>query len=238
MESYGRYLALAKRAGASGTHAVGSLRHQGWAHNSRGIVLLELQQNAVPAKAEFQKYLAAFESIVAKHPNDTEALFSLADAHAWIADAERALRKTEQALLHRKKQGAIIDRLLTADPANDVWLWSKIGADRAAFRLCFVQSDFKCATQYLDSARNRLRSRVFDTNNRDWLWQSAYVELDRGYLAEKQGAMQRARDALAQSKIYAERYAAASEGDAETIQILETAVKKLEQNINAGGDKQ
>lgn len=62
--------------------------------------------------------LATMEHIARATPGDPGIQSDLANRHAWMADALRLTGHDREAMAHRDKQRAIIDRLLAADPKN------------------------------------------------------------------------------------------------------------------------
>lgn len=231
LKAYRRYAELAEKAEEKGGDAASAAQHRGWAHNSMGVVEFKLRNDPKAAIKHFAVYRDLFSALVARNPKDTESLFSLADAFGWLADSKRALRNFDGARTERTAQNEILDRLLAIDPKNNVWLWARIGAERDLFRLCLAQKELRCADQYLSQAEDRLNTLSFDRRNRDWLWQSAYVSLDRGFLAMERGNRAQALQALAEGEANLERYRAASEGDREAVAQLEQTAASLSQQL-------
>jgi tetratricopeptide (TPR) repeat protein len=230
--SYQRYLALAKRAVEKGLPKDKGQREQGWAFNAMGVVQFEQLKDNDQAIASFDQYRMIFERLAQKQPRDTEILYSLADAHAWLAQVASKKGNFAKAGAARQLQINILERLFAIDPKNDQPFWARIGAERELFRICFRQKDYGCAKTSIARAKQLLKSKDFDEANRDWLWQSAYVAIDSGFLADKIGTRKEVAVALEEAKQFSARYQLVSEGDSGEIRILNETTIALEKKLN------
>jgi tetratricopeptide (TPR) repeat protein len=112
------YLDLARRLGELEPDATRSLRELGYAQGN--ICSLELSSKAGPAVAlaACTRALAAMERVARRLPDDPGVLSDLANRHAWMGDALKAVGRKQEALAHRREQARIVDRLLKSDPLN------------------------------------------------------------------------------------------------------------------------
>lgn len=232
IKAYREYLKLSRIAVTQGLAADVGKRDEGWAHNALGVVYYEQLDNNKQAALHFDQYRLIFEKLWQKLPRDLEVLYSLADSHAWLAQVAGDAGNLALAVSERKRQIELLGKLFAIDSKNDQPLWSKIGAERELFRLCFRQDDRVCAKAAIRRATTLLHSQDFDQTNRDWLWQSAYVALDSGFLAEKGNEKAEALAALEKGRTLARRYKAASEGDSDRVAEMNTAIETLAQRLN------
>ena len=230
--AYNRYLLLSQQAVQNGLDPTVGQREQGWAHNAIGVVLFQNIGDNKQALNHFLSYRNVFKTLLKATPKNTEVLYNLADAYAWLAEVQLAVSALDEASDNRRLQLSILDRLLLIDPKNDQWLWSKIAAERSVFRICYKLDDVGCARQSLANATKLLAARDFDPTNRDWIWQSAYVSLDRGFLEAKLGNMKGAAQALAEGSASARRYGEASQGDQAAIGELDKTMEALADKLN------
>jgi tetratricopeptide (TPR) repeat protein len=186
---YRQYLLLSQKLSTleprESTHR--ATKNIGWAHNSIGIVLFHDHLNLNESQTHFKSYLTIFSKMLLENRHDSAIEFSVADAHAWIADVEFERSNFIESSINRKNQIEILDDLLKTDPGNDVWRWAWIAANRSLFRICFRQQDYRCAERAINTAGRWTEKQSYDVNNRNWLWQAAYVALDRAYLDKRLG---------------------------------------------------
>jgi tetratricopeptide (TPR) repeat protein len=190
---YRHYLALSRKGTTLPRPRLGAQKDVGWAESAIGIVYMKGLTEPEQARAHFVQYRKTFEQISFAAPNDAEALYSLSDAHAWLADAYMASAEWAEARKARERQIAVLEKLLARDPANDRWRLARIVAYRSLFRACFRLDQARCASSAIDRASAYVKGGSYDSANLDWLRQSAFVSLDAGFLAQSQGDLQVAR---------------------------------------------
>ena len=232
LAAFERYRKMTKAAVSSGMNESDGLREQGWAHNAIGVGYCEGLVDYKSALSHFDRYRQNFDTIAQSGNGDAQTFYSLADSHAWLSQVLQKQSKHSQAILQRKRQIEILDKIMEDDPQNDGLRWSRIGAERDMFRLCYQQNNIECASQAIATARKLLDQKVPDGTNSDWLWQSAYVSLDDGFLAVKIGDFPRARTALKKGGELARRYRTLSHGDKGEVEKLNMTVNALAQALN------
>lgn len=161
-------------------------------YNALGIISFNKQKNYQQALYYFQKNRDILLYQQSVEVNNKAAQYELSDAHAWVADAYLALGRAEEAKAERLKQATALDELLKRDPANQQYLWARIGADRAIFRLCYRAKQDQCAYDSIVSAERRLISTPHDADDASWVWMGFYVRLDQGFMALRSNDCQRA----------------------------------------------
>jgi tetratricopeptide (TPR) repeat protein len=152
----------------------------GWAHNAIGVALsigLEDGQNAL---MHFQKYRDVFAALARENPTSAEVLFSLSDAHAWVADANVMNGRDNVAESERRSQARLLDTMLKKEPENRRYAWARIGADRALFKICHRAGRDSCSSESIDAAAKRFSAITHDPENLEWLWMAASLEIDKG----------------------------------------------------------
>ena len=227
IKAYREYLTLARTAISQGLSPNTGRRDEGWAHNALGVVYYEQLNDNRQAALHFEQYRLIFDKLWKQLPRDIEILYSLADAHAWLAQVAGDTGDLTLAVRERQRQIELLSKLFAIDPKNDQPLWSKIGAERELFRLCFRQKSYGCAKASISRAEQTLRSHSFDQTNRDWLWQAAYIALDSGFLSEKTGNRKAAQAELAEARRLAQLYRTASEGDKDRVNEMGKAIDTL-----------
>jgi tetratricopeptide (TPR) repeat protein len=225
---YDSYLTLANRFAEFHRSTGNTLRDVGWAHNARGVVLLNGLKRPAEAKKDFESYLSIFGQISDTRPGDKEAKYSVADAHAWLADASFAMQDYPDSVRHRRAQINVLDKLIEGDPRNDVFLLQRVAAIRSVFRGCYRLQDRGCAVSALKAATEQMNGLNYDRANRDWVRQDAYISIDRGFLSLMQADRRGAREFLAQARPKVSRYAQMSSRDDSEISQLKRAFVALE----------
>jgi tetratricopeptide (TPR) repeat protein len=177
-----------------------------WTNNALGVVYLNGLSDPATSLKFFSNYQEIFSHLVDKKPIDTKLLYSLADAHAWLADAHLAMNNIDLAKVDRLKQSALLDRLLKTDPSNQSYIWSRVGADRAIFKICYRTKKNQCARDSIEKAEYRLKSTDYDRKNLEWLWLSIYINLDSAFLEVRLGNQFRAKQRLKNGKTYFDIY--------------------------------
>jgi tetratricopeptide (TPR) repeat protein len=161
-------------------------------YNALGIISFSNRKNHKKALYYFQKNRDILLLQQKLSSSDKVSRYELSDAYAWVADAYLALGRVEEAKAERLKQAAALDELLRRDPANQQYLWARIGADRAIFRLCYRAKQDQCAYDSIVSAERRLISTPHDSDDASWVWMGFYVRLDQGFMALRFNNCQRA----------------------------------------------
>jgi tetratricopeptide (TPR) repeat protein len=229
--SYQRYLGLANRFAQKSPNNPVAKKDIGWAHNAMGVIFLRKTGNLMNAQVQFQEYLNVFAALAAARPNDQEALYSMADAHGWLADTSFAAKNFDSSLEHRHSQIKILAKLILIEPHNDTTQLEWVSAHRSIFRTCFRLNNFTCANGALSVAEDNLRKRDFDKSNRDWLWQAAYVYLDRGYLDERQGRLIEAKLALKKAIQFSLQYKGRARDRPTAVKDLKSSIDTLSRKI-------
>lgn len=116
--------------------------------------------------------LATMERVAAAEPDDPQVRADLANRLGWMADAERARGRSERALTIRRRQIAIIDALLAADPKNagyrEDWMLARLATAELLRAM-----DRPAEVRYLLEECRRVADEllVADAENRVWrLW--------------------------------------------------------------------
>jgi tetratricopeptide (TPR) repeat protein len=161
-------------------------------YNAIGTIYFNNFKNYEQALYYFLKYRDSVLHRQSTEANNKASRYELSDAYAWVADAYLALGRANQAKAERLKQAAALDELLRRDPANQQYLWARIGADRAIFRLCYRAKRDQCALDSIISAERRLISTPHDVDDASWTWMDFYVRLDQGFMALRSNDCRRA----------------------------------------------
>ncbi len=112
------YLALARQLVAADAQDPRALRELSYAQGN--ICSLELATKADPAASlqACRHALAAMMAVAATMPGDVGVQSDLANRHAWMADALVATGRQAEALVARRRQIRIVDRLMATDGKN------------------------------------------------------------------------------------------------------------------------
>ena len=194
LEKYRAYLNLAKQGAELPMPRAGAENQVGWAESAIGITYLRGFNEPETARVHFERYRAIFEKLVAAAPKDIEALYSLSDAYAWVAESFERQRIFVEARKSRKRQLELIEALLLIEPQNDRWLLARIAAERSLFRACLGLHENNCAAGAIARAGQYLAAHSYDASNLNWQRQAAYVALDAGFLAVRQGNIRAAKE--------------------------------------------
>lgn len=145
-------------------------RELGYAEGNLCTVALEPPRDAEAALRHCAAALAAMEAVAAKMPGDVSVAVDLSNRHAWLADAYRANRDYARATSERRRQEAILARLIAADPRNLLLKQKWVGLQRAYAGLAWARGDLSDARGRLNAARETVASMIaFDPENREWV---------------------------------------------------------------------
>ncbi len=233
LQSYEEHIDLLHRAELTGYDPEEVGRALGWAHNAIGVVYLEGQEEPAQAVRHFRQYNEVFRTLVQTFSRKQIDLDSLADSYGWLAQAYAAQEEHRIAVDARHQQIEVLDNLLESDPANSELLWSKIGAERAVFRQCYLMEDNTCASNSIERARIIIGQINFDTANRYWLWQAAYVALDDALLAIRLGRISRARSSLNLGRQFSRRFQNQSRGSSSDADLLQDYALEIERDVRS-----
>lgn len=126
-----RYLAFARQHAALAPGAVRSVREIGYANGN--LCTVRQKQKRVDGLREVcLRSLQAMQRAAALAPGERQSHLDVASRHAWIADAYRKLLGNPRAARrHRDAEGAILDRLLRAEPDDALLRRKRIWSQRA-----------------------------------------------------------------------------------------------------------
>jgi tetratricopeptide (TPR) repeat protein len=142
-----------------------------------GIILYE-QRRFAEAASQFEQSLQAIEALATADPKNSAYQKSLTEALAWLADAQMSAGLFDQAIAHRLRNIAMLDRLLSQ--TNDVEYRLKlIPAHRALGNLYAYRGQTQPAVAQLGVAV-KLSEQLIPTepNNRIWIEYGAKAHLN------------------------------------------------------------
>lgn len=112
-----------------------ALMEQGYAHGNICAFLQSDPEQRAAAMVHCRKSVAFEEAALEREPRNTDILSALANRYGWIALVDLKEKRTADALANRAKEAALIERLLSQDPANvDYGLrrsWNDLGMAKA-----------------------------------------------------------------------------------------------------------
>ncbi len=195
--AYRDYRAAARRLIAQDSASVRNRLEMAYAETAIGVVELNGRKRPAAAREAFRAALRWFEAVAAEQHDAPEALMSVANARAWLADAAYAEQDWAQARLHRQAEIALKRRCLGVDPKNAAWRFAMVPAERSLARVELLLGDAKAAEATLAGARAAMRKLLAaDPANVNWLDQAARIEIDFARLYAGTGRPAPARVAL------------------------------------------
>ncbi|RVT90534.1 toll/interleukin-1 receptor domain-containing protein [Sphingomonas crocodyli] len=169
-----QYLQLALQLTTIDPNNVAYQREVGYAEGNLCSLNLVRSADATATLRSCRAALETMRDVAAASPRDLGVQLDLANRYAWLADALKAGGRDDQALDQRRRQAAILDKLVAADPKN------------ASYRQDWILSRYAIATSLRDlgemsaSLRSAREARAAisqltaaDPDNVDWhRWRS------------------------------------------------------------------
>lgn len=111
-----------------------ALMEAGYAASNLATVLFHTKGKAADALALFEEALARFNAVRESDPGNLDLMLEVADAHAWLADAQLASGNVAAARNQRAEQARLLEAMQRADPNNAqyrrAWLGHTVGLAR------------------------------------------------------------------------------------------------------------
>jgi tetratricopeptide (TPR) repeat protein len=224
---YKERLNLLERYKSTQSQQLSADKEIGWTNNALGVIYLNGLSDPQAALVFFRNYQRIFSKLSINYPSDHTYLYSLSDSFGWIADSYFALNELNKAKDIRYKQIEIIDSLLRLDPVNHNYIWSKIGAGRAIFKICYRIKNNTCSRQYITLAERLALSTSYDFNNVEWIWMLIYVKLDKSFLEIRLNNRLSAKKNVKEASFLYKIYKKKNSQDKEKISEIQKTIDKL-----------
>jgi hypothetical protein len=159
------------------------------AYAATNLGTLALRQAGQPreAAAQFQRALDVRRRIAAHKPDDPKVRHDIANALAWLADAQRVDGALEASLATRREQRAILADLVSKSPSNLKERHYLLANELAVARIEMAQGELGAALRRLQRGRAaEVELARADPDNKDFRKQARMFELFtvKAWLAE------------------------------------------------------
>lgn len=149
-----------------------------YAANNLGMLALRQEGRPVEAQAQFQKALDIRRQIAAREPDDPKLQHHIANALAWLADAQRLAGDLDAALATRAAQRTILAALVHRSPNNLKERDSLLANDLAVARIEISQGRYERAARRLQRGHAaELELARADPDNKDFVKQARMFDL-------------------------------------------------------------
>ena len=176
-----------------------------YADNALGAMLME-RRNYRAAAEIYQQSLDPAEALVAKVPGNIDYQLRLSETLAWLADGREASGRLDEAMAHRERQLALLERLWKLDKGNTDIKRREMTARRSIARLLASRGQLPQAIEESRRA-SAVTSWLMKTepDNTEWMqagaqasFQRAGLELAANRVDEARGVAQSACNTAAQ----------------------------------------
>jgi tetratricopeptide (TPR) repeat protein len=152
-----------------------------YADANLGIVLLA-QRNFEEAAQSFRRALVTIQGLANADPNNGEYRLGVAEALAWLADAELATGRLDEAVVLRKRQVSLLNQLLAKSGGDVAFREKLVPAYRALGHALGSRGALDLAIASFKRAVDHAQALVLvERQNQTWISYAAAARLDLAY---------------------------------------------------------
>ena len=152
-----------------------------YADANLGIVLLA-QRKFEEAAQSFRRALVTIQGLANADPNNGEYRLGLAEALAWLADAELAAGRLDDAITLRQRQVTLLNQLLDKSGGDVGFREKLVPAYRALGHALGARGALDLAIANFRQAADHARALIsVESQNRTWISYAAAARLDLAY---------------------------------------------------------